>query len=335
MPGTPGALTTDDVPLLFLYNEFRDSVERHNEMDRNFKDLFCQPPATKKRTVTIRQRSMRFQESGEDTTQPDYQHVDRRDIDLEAPRRWVIGTGITARAYEEGIDSAEVREHNAEIIDADNRLIQEVIIRRALWNTAGGWYNGALAVAPPNFKMNRFTVAHDHYLAANVAGVPLLAHFTALKEHIQHHGYTRNMIAFMNIAQATNVVNNTEWATAPGPMPTRVMENLQELGLVPGFMAAGIPVYPDDWIPENYILVTSLDDKPMKWRIPEGGDKSQRNTHELMLFQVAAGDESLSVKYLFIQEAARWTSATVALQGAAAVIYLGGPNYVNPTGFYV
>ncbi len=55
MPGTPGALTTDDVPLLLLYNEFRDSVERHNEMDRNFKTLLCRA-ATTKRTATIRTR---------------------------------------------------------------------------------------------------------------------------------------------------------------------------------------------------------------------------------------------------------------------------------------
>jgi len=332
MPGTPGALTTDDVPLQLLYNEFRDSVERHNEMDRNFKTLLCRAP-TKKRTTTIRTRSMRFQESGEDTTQPDYQHVGRHDIDLEAPRRWVIGTGVTSRAYEEGIDSNEVREHHAEILDADDRLLQEVVIRRALWNTAGGWYNAT--IAPPYFQMNRFTAAHTHYIAANVAGVPLLAHFTELKQHITEHGYTQNMVAFTHSTQATNIINNTEYATAPGPMPTPVMSKLQELGFYPGFMAAGVPVYANDWIPEDYLLMISLDVKPMDWRITDGGDKGQRNVQELMLFEVAAGDESLMTKYLFLEEACRWTSATVTAQGAAAVYYLGGANYVNPATFYV
>lgn len=334
MPGTPGALTTDDVPLLLLYNEFRDSVERHNEMDRNFKTLLCRA-ATTKRTATIRTRSMRFQESGEDTTQPDYQHVGRHDIDLEAPRRWVIGTGITARAYEDGISSDEVREHNAEILDADDRLLQEVVVRRSLWNTAGGWYNGT--IMPPYFKMNRFVAAHTHYLAANVAGVPLLAHFTAMKQHITEHGYTQNLVAFTHTTQATNIINNTEWAAAvgAGPMNTPVMARLQELGFGAPFMAAGVPVYAEDWIPEDYILMVSLDVKPMDWRVPEGGDNGNRNVKDLMLFDVAAGDESLMVKYLFIEEAVRRTSATVTAQGAGVVTYLGGANYVNPTTFYV
>ena len=325
MAGTPGALTTDDVSTQMLYNEMIDSVERHNEMDRNFKSLFCGEP-TQKRTAQVRQRGMTFELRGADTNQPDMQHVPRTNITLHDPVDWALNASITHRTWEAGMSSDEIREAHAEALDADNRLLTQVIVQQAL--TDGGWWDAT--VAPPRYKMDVHLATHDHYLAANVAGIPLLAHFTNAKQHIIHHGYPADdIVSFINSAQAATIENRAEWGTAPGPMPTPVMARLQEFGFTPSFKAAGIPVYAENWIPQNYMLMVCLTPKPMRWRITDNAA-----TADLIVRTMVANDFDMSIKYCFIEEYVRWTSATIVQRGAGVAYYLAGAAYVNPTGFY-
>ena len=330
MAGTPGAFTTDHIPTSILYTEIMDSIERHNEANRDWKSMFCGPSVTRKSTVEMRERGMTMEESGQDTTQPDMQHIPRQTINLNSPRRWLLNASITHKAWEEGMNSTEIREDHLEALDADYRTVTESVLEEAL--TDGGWYSGT--VIPPRFKRSTFLVTHDHYLAANVGGIPLLSHFTESYQHITEHGYPGSLIvAFINGQQSEQIVNYTEWGTAPGPMPTPVMTRLQELGHYPAFMAAGIPVYREDWIPDNYMLLVCLNPRmwPMKWRVPEQPDPAVEG---LMAYTMEAHDFDMSVKYRYIEEYARWTSATIVRQGAGVAYYLGGANYVSPGGWY-
>jgi len=329
MPGTPGALTTDDVPLHLLYTEFIDSIRKHNEQDRNFKSLFCQP-ATKDRVVEVPRRSMRFYESGEDTTQPDYQHIAHDEIDLDEPRRMLAAAAVTQKAVEKGISSTQVRNHHDEGLRADFRLIQHAVLKSCL--TTGGWYDGTMTTAPPSFKKNTFTTAHSHYLAANVAGVPTLNEFTNAKQHILEHGYGGPFFAFVNTAQAEQIENAADWTNAPGPLPTPLMTKLQEMGMVPFIRAAGVTVYAEDWIDEDYMLVVSLEETPCSWRIPEGKGVGVEG---LMVHSALKGSEAMLSKYNFIEEYVRWVSCNVLHRGAGVAYYLAGAAWTDTTGWYI
>ena len=322
---TPGAFTTDNIPTSLLYTELMDSIERHNENSRSYKDLFCGAP-TKKSTVQVRERGVDFQLSASDTTKPDMQHVPRRTRSLREPQRWVLNESITRRAWEEGMSSDEVREHGREALDADFRTVTDSILQEAL--TDGGWYDGTLI--PPPFKQNTFLVTHDHYLARAAGGVPALSDFTLAKTHILEHGYTdvSRMVAFINNQQAEEIENITEWGTYVGPA-TSLMDTLQAMGMTPSFRAGGVAVVADDWIPENYMLMVSFQVKPMMWRIPEGSG----GVENLMSFTSTSQGETPSLQYQWIEEYARWTSSTIIHPGAGVAYYLDGAAWVDSTGW--
>jgi hypothetical protein len=104
-------------------------------------------------------------------------------------------------------------------------------------------------------------------------------------------------------------------------MPTPLMADLQKMGLTPNFMAAGVPVVANDWIPDQYILMVALSgaDKPMRYRVPEGLKSSA--------IQFKATDPN--AQYKFIEEYWRWLAAKIVQPGAGAAYYLGGAAWVD------
>lgn len=311
-----GALTTDNVPLSALYTEFLDSVERHNEKSRDYIGMFAGAP-TKNRTAQIRTRSMAFAKAGSDTTVPDMQHLDRFDIALEDPIRYVAKGAITRASWEKGLASDEVREHHLEALDADYRLITEYFMSKML--TDGGWYDATLT--PPSYKKNTFASSHDHYLAYNVSGTPTLAHFNAARHHIAEHGFNSGVVAFINNDQVEKIENLAEWVSPAADMDSPVIQRLQEFGMTPAFKAGGMPVYEEDWVPSGYGLVVSLGVKPLRWRITDNPV-----TADLIAFE-----QDANLQYQWTGEYARWCSATVVMPGAGCAIYWGSGTWADPT----
>ncbi len=328
MAAAKGAYTTDNVPVRLLLTEIIDSIERHNEVSRNWKTEFCK--TTHKETVRIRQRSMVFERGGSDTTVADLQHLDYRELDLTAPDWYLLRPGVTKKAFDRGISSDEIREHHREALDADYRLVAQIVLRAMLLD--GGWWDAAMSMAPPLFKMNSFATSHDHYLAYNVAGVSTLAHYTRLQRHIQEHGYgmtasgQNSVVAIINGTMAESIVNTAEWIDntndrIPGP----VMNALQALGLTPSFTAGGIPVIADDWIPANYILAFDSLQKPCRWRLTDNSIADD--------LQVIVSDDD--AQYVGVREYIRWQSCRVVLRGAGACAYLGSASWTDPTGWEI
>jgi hypothetical protein len=312
-----GAFTTDHVALQQLYTEFQDGVREAALAGNGFLRQFC--TETTKKTVRVRQRTVTAQHLGSDTTVPDMNRKEYVEFNLAEPERWGLKSAITREAVDRGIDSSEIRSEHQEMMDGMDRLVAEAVLASML--TDGGFWDAAMLVAPPAYKKNTFAVTHDHYLARAGGGVPLLSDFTRLKRTISEHGYTRDYVAFINGDTAEQIENLTEWGTAPGPMATSVMDKLQDVGLVPGFRAAGMPLVAEDWIPTGYVLAVSLQAKPAYWRNPENHG-SEIDT-EL--------DTTQQGQYSWISEYYRYTSATVVHRGAGAALYLGGAAWVDPT----
>lgn len=323
-----GPKTSDDIPAELLRTEFIDSVERHNEADRNFKNLFCK--TTRKDTVEVRQRSMVFQKSGADSTTPDFQHLEYQRITVPDPERYLCRPGLTRAAWEAGLASDEVREMHSEALDADSRFITQMVLQEML--TDGGWWDAAMTTAPPPFKMNTFATSEDHYLAANVAGVPAYAHWTNAKHHIQEHGYGFtgqggcSVISFMNSEQGEQVENVADWVDATNTrMDTAVLERLQTYGLTPQFTVAGVGVVLEDWVPENYLLFVDSNVKPCHWHLTDNSEADN--------LMVLMHDDN--VQYYGVGDYIRWGSAKVTLRGAGCCYYLDSATWTDPTGFEV
>lgn len=311
-----GAFTTDHVAAQQLYTEFTESVAVQNEGGVPFRTQLCK--MTTQKTVRVRQRSMTAQKLGKDTTVPDRQRMEYVEFDLPEPIRYGVATAMTREAFDRGISSDEMREEHAEALRAMGRYATETILAACL--TDGGWWDAAMTAAPPNYKMNTFATSHEHYLAANVAGVPALAHFIDLKRHIQEHGYGR-VVGFMHGDNSALIEKKAEWTPATDLSAGGVLADLQKLGVTPAFMAAGMPVAVEDWIPENYLLAFSIDEKPLRWRHPEGIGNSD----------ILTVDSPPDGQYQFISEYYSYRSAKVVHRGAGACMYLGSASWTDPS----
>lgn len=312
-----GVFTTDNVASSQLYTEIIDSVERGNEQGNPWLKAFAKE--TWQTTVRVRQRTATAQKLGSDTAVPDRYHLDYREFTLPTPERWGVAAGLTQEAFDRGVSSDEIRESHAECMQEMDRKVVQTLIQTCL--TDGGFWATADTVAPPAYKAKTFNAGHDHYLAESVSGVPKFAHFTRLKHTIQEHGYTQNLLCFMNGDAAEAIENKTEWATAQSsaPMPTSLLDTLQRLGVTPAFTVAGMPVICEDWIPQYYLLAISLMEKPLRWRVPEGSKNSN----------VYVTTIDPNGQYKWIGEYYRYTSAKVVHKGAGAAYYLNSGTWVD------
>jgi len=314
MAGNPGALTTDGVPLDLLRTEVMDLVERHNETTRDWIGLLCGAP-TNKTTANVRIRGMQFQRMGSDTTEPFVQSVPRYSVTLNEPEYFGLAGAITQRAWMKGMDAAEVRELGVECVNADRRLVTNLILQEML--TDGGWY--AQSLTPPNFKNNAFDSTHDHYLGFNVSGIPTAASIVQAKHHITEHGYGDSLVCFLNNDQISEWEQDADMVTATAEMNSPLVQRLLEFGYTPSFQLSGVPIIAEDWVPTNYGVMFSVGALPLRWRIEDNAA-----TANLMEWQ-KPGDAQYNVWNEFVRVGA----ATVVLPGAGVSMYFNSDTWAD------
>ena len=299
--------------------ELRYAVDEYNQNERQWDAMLCL--RTHKETERVYQRAMGYQPVGEGGT-PSRQRPFYQDIDLPVPMRYGLGTDVTQMALEDGLDRESMLHNHSQAIDADRRWVTKVCTRAMLLD--GGWWDGT--AAPPTWEENTFTSAEDHYLGYNVSGIPTLAHFTAIKRHIQEHGFglerDGGVICMINGDTADRITNLAEWATAPGPMPTPVMSQLQEMGLRPGFRAGGCLVAVSDMIPDYYGVAWAVNQKPLHWRMPRGLSLDAG---------VLTWNEGPNVRTYDSFDYIRRGSAKVTLRGAGVAVYFNSATWTDPT----
>lgn len=101
-------------------------------------------------------------------------------------------------------DAEQVRSVNAAIMEADNRLIFEEVMRTLYRNTnrvaeiqgatnniatVYTFYNGTDGVVPPPYRTNTFTNTHSHYLVSGAATVDS-GDLDEIQLQMDHHGYS-------------------------------------------------------------------------------------------------------------------------------------------------
>ncbi len=299
--------------------EITAGIDFYNEQDRQWDAMLCN--RTYLPTVRVMQRSMSYRPVGESGT-PENQRIFYQDIALPEPMRYGLKDAITQMAMEDGLDRDTIMAQHAEAMKADGRWVTQVCLRAMLLD--GGWWDAS--ATPPTYQNNTFQSTHDHYLGYNVGGTPALAHFTAIERHIQEHGFglaeDGGVVAFMNGNMAQRITNSAEWATAPGPMATSVMDRLQQLGVTPGFRAAGVLCVKSDWVPDYYITAFALNQKPLHWRMPRGLALNAG----VMTWQDAGNVRTWeNIDYI------RRGSAAVTKRGAGVAVYFNNATWTNPT----
>lgn len=315
-----GLYTTDNVATSQLYTELARDITLYNKQEQSFLERFCK--RTTQKTVRVTQQAQRFKKAGRDMDEPQWDRHVYRDIDLTAPVPYQLSSGFTKLALEEGVSSAEIRDLQADAIAADQRLLQETVLKSML--NDGGFWDASMSLAPPSYRSNTFLTTHDHYLAASVSGTIATTHVTDAKQHIQEHGYGLDggLVAFINSAQAELLENVA--ALTNNYMPTPTISQLQSQGVIGsvGTVIAGVPLVVNDWIPAYYMLVVDLNTTPCRWRDVEGtGTGLITDTEDDFLKNLT--------KYR------RWVSSTVVHKGAGVCYYLNSGTWTDPTGWTI
>lgn len=206
--------TTDGLNWSDLWNEFQSARSIQNAVQSTIVSLLSYP-TTKNIERVMQVSSAEFEEASE-FGEP---------VGIRAGGTY-FNLGFTLKTYDVGArftrkflndaDAAQVRALNAQILDADNRLMfmgvmsalyskvnrtasidgQDVSVY-ALYNADG--------TVPPSYKTNTFDGTHTHYLTSGAATVDS-QDLEDMYEHLRHHGYDVvngvNHVLFVNSAEA-------------------------------------------------------------------------------------------------------------------------------------
>jgi len=119
--------------------------------------------------------------------------------------------------------------------------------------------------APPNWKGNSFTTAHNHYGASGSTDIAL-SDFAALKREIREHGYMGPLDLFMNLEEIEACENLAGWTTAMTPNP--IVDEVSTGGFEVVKQFQGFNVIQDDWLPPGYLCALEKRIKPVTMREP-------------------------------------------------------------------
>lgn len=128
---------------------------------------------------------------------------------------WDTGTRFTWRFLRDA-DAEQVRAVNEAIVEADNRLVFNEVMKTFYRNTnrtaeirgqnytVYSFYNGTDGVVPPSYKTNTFLNTHTHYRSSGAATVDQ-GDLNELLDDLASHGYNRSngyeIVFMMNKAE--------------------------------------------------------------------------------------------------------------------------------------
>lgn len=288
------------------------------------KDLLCE--STYKDTIEVSQNAKTFVRLHGDLERAPMEHTDKQTITLPVPKKFGLGGGITRDALRDGITEAEVMQEHRTAIQADKRLVNQLIMA-ALFIDGGFW---DASVAPPLWANNVMATSHDHYLAYNNAGVPSLTAVARGKRHLTEHGPTGDLIMFANGETLEKIEVQAEWIAAVANK-TPLLNRLQEAGFEPNFKTDGVIWVQNDYCPLDYSIMLNImpDEKMLAWRyskLPADALIPGIADDKLYLFP-----DPEDVEYYMSEQLRRWGCVKVQKRGLACPFYWASATWTNPT----
>lgn len=311
-------VTSDHVSVETLRTLQLKAVDTYQN-EPSLKSMLCFPEW--RDTIEVYQSPKTMRKLGADTELATHEKVDVQTITIPEPEKFGTAYGITQDSLKRGVTSLQVMQEFATAIDSDRRLVAQMIVKTML--TDGGWWDGT--VAPPRAANNSMTAAHEHYIAYNVAGVPILAHVARGKRLLNEHGITGDIIAMWNGDQIEKMEVAAEWSGAAA-RKSELLEKLQIKGFDPAgaFYTAGVLWIQNDYMPSGYGWMGCLNElyKPLAWRYAFQPD----DTQDGLIRYTRPEDEQYYKNESFI----RWGACVCAMRSLGVAIDLNHATYSAP-----
>ena len=313
-----GPVTSDGVSAETLRTRQIAAAREYNS-EPSLKTLLTEP--VWQDTLEVYQTPKVMRKLGSDTELATHEKTEVQTITIPKPEKFGTAYGITQDSLKKGITSLQIMQEFATAIDADRRLMSQMIVKEML--TDGGWWDAT--VAPPRSANNSMVTAHDHYIAYNVAGVPILAHVARGKRLINEHGITGDIVAMWNGDQIEKMEVAAEWSGAAA-RKSDLLEKLQIKGFDPAgsFYTDGVLWIQNDYMPSGYGWMGCINEmyKPIAWRF---AFQPNDNSDGLIRY-TRPEDEQYYKNESFI----RWGAVAVQMRSLGVAIDLNHATYSAP-----
>ena len=321
-----GIRTIDSIRANSLYDKYIGWIDEYNSSPEYVSD-FIQRVGVKidKPNAVLSEAPLEFLESA-DLFMPDWQKTKETALAVDL-KYYALGQAFTRRFIQSNT-ARVLDERTKKAIAADQRLVMKKYFGTMLVKSSSGFYHGA-TYTPPNYKQNTFSSAHQHYVMSNLGvgdAVWDIADIRWVKEHILDHGYSAlNLHIYANANTIRDIEEWATWVASGTPtVPTSLTDVLAREGFAQGVSIEGFVLHQEEWIPDSYMLLVSLDE-------PCVAERVHPNSSARGLQLIPGRNSNCQLEDSYYERA---IGTAVIGKGAGVVLFnTTGSAWVDPSGF--
>ncbi len=264
-----GIRTIDNVRSEALYDRYLGWIDEYNANPEYTAEFIRRVGIRIDRPNTVLSEApLEFVEAAE-LAQPDWQKGHEVVIPVDL-RYYALGQAFSRRFIQ--ANTAQVLdERTKKAIAADQRLVMKKYFGAMLRKSAAGFYSGSV-YTPPRYKHNSFDIAHSHYLlSAGGAGNAAwsIDDVRRAQSQILEHGYSAlNLHLYANANTIRDIEGWASWTASATPVAANPLTSaLATGGFARGVSIEGFVLHHEEWIPDSYMLLLSLDEPCVAERV--------------------------------------------------------------------
>ena len=321
-----GIQTIDSVRANSLYDKYIGWIDEYNSNPEYVSDFIRRVGVQiDKPNAVLSEAPLEFVESA-DLFMPDWQKSKNTALPIEL-KYYALGQAFSRRFIQSNT-ALVLDERTKKAIATDQRLVMKKYFGTMLTKSATGFYHGA-TYSPPKFKNNTFTSTHQHYVMSSLGvgdAVWDIDDVRYVKEHILEHGYSAlNLHIFANANTIRDIEGWATWTASSTPtVPTSLSNTLSTEGFAQGVSIEGFTLHHEEWLPDDYMLLVSLDEPCVAERV-----HPNKSAQGLQLIPGRNTNCQLEDSYY-----ERAIGTSVIGKGAGVVLYnTTGSSWTSPSGF--
>ncbi len=323
-----GIRTIDNIRASALYEKYLGWIDEYNT-NPEYTVEFIQRVGLRidRPNAVLSEAPFEFVETAELGT-PDWQKA--REITIPIDLRYYALGQAFSRRFIQSNPAGLLDERAKKVVAADRRLVMKKYFGAMLQKSASGFYCGSV-YTPPRYKHHTFEITHSHYCLSGLGegtAVWDIDDVRMAKEHILEHGYSAmNLHLYAN----ANTIRSMEgWATWVGSatptVSTSLTDTLATEGFAQGVSIEGFVLHHEEWIPNSYMLLLSLDE-------PCVAERVHPNASARGLQLIPGRNANCLLEDSYFERA---IGTAVIGKGAGVVLFnTTGANWVDPVGFAI